>query len=322
MPAFIQQNPTSHSVTDADAEICLNTWIFLDSTGMVIRIAAKAYALKGTDEEKLAILKSLAGTDHLSATQGRIPTKYIAYGRFATSRAATPDETIQEHQPEKPGRRQSRLPEGLAEGLPEGGPQALGKRRIPRSDPTGKFHLPAGLFRKRSVREPCLSCREVKHWESGVEDYSEYLRHLIANADAENLTDRAILREIKLLVKILTTSVCRRALAQLEIAPGTLIPWNRMETCGLGAVAAFAGAQRNSPGTEQHGCLRARATASGWLYFLPPLTTTPSGCRWPGNVDFGIDSPGIPHMGCLSRHPPACLAEFCSVNSRLRAEKT
>lgn len=77
MPAFFQQNPTSLSVTDADAEICLNTWFFVDSTGMVIRIAAKAYALKGTDEEKLAILKSLAGTDHLSATQGRIPKRYV-----------------------------------------------------------------------------------------------------------------------------------------------------------------------------------------------------------------------------------------------------
>ena len=77
MPAFIQQKPTSLSVTDTDAEICLNTWFFVDSTGMVIRIAAKAYALKGTDEEKLAILKSLAGTDHLSATQGRIPTQYV-----------------------------------------------------------------------------------------------------------------------------------------------------------------------------------------------------------------------------------------------------
>jgi hypothetical protein len=77
MPAFIQQKPTSLSVTDANAEICLNTWFFVDSTGMVIRIAAKAYALKGTDEEKLAILKSLAGTDHLSATQGRIPQRYV-----------------------------------------------------------------------------------------------------------------------------------------------------------------------------------------------------------------------------------------------------
>ena len=77
MPAFIQQKPTSLSVTDTNAEICLNTWFFVDSTGMVIRIAAKAYALKGTDEEKLAILKSLAGTDHLSATHGRIPKRYV-----------------------------------------------------------------------------------------------------------------------------------------------------------------------------------------------------------------------------------------------------
>jgi hypothetical protein len=77
MPAFIQQKPTSLSVTDTDAEICLNTWFFVDSTGMVIRIASKAYALKGTDEEKLAILKSLAGTDHLSATHGRIPKRYV-----------------------------------------------------------------------------------------------------------------------------------------------------------------------------------------------------------------------------------------------------
>jgi hypothetical protein len=77
MPDSFQQKPTTISVTDADAEICLNTWFFVDSTGMVIRIAAKAYSLKGSDEEKLAILKSLAGTDHLSATQGRIPERYV-----------------------------------------------------------------------------------------------------------------------------------------------------------------------------------------------------------------------------------------------------
>ncbi len=73
----------------------------------------------------------------------------------------------------------------------------------------------------------------MKDWESGVEDSSEYLRHLIANADAENLIDRAILREIKLLVKILATSACRRALAKLEIAPGSLIPWNRLTAACL-----------------------------------------------------------------------------------------
>ena len=90
----------------------------------------------------------------------------------------------------------------------------------------------------------------MKDRESGVDDSPEYLRHLIANADAVDLTDRAILQEIKLLVKILATSACRRALAQLEIEPGSLIPWNRMETCGLEAVAAFARAQRNTSGTE------------------------------------------------------------------------
>jgi SpoVK/Ycf46/Vps4 family AAA+-type ATPase len=51
----------------------------------------------------------------------------------------------------------------------------------------------------------------------------------------------------------MATSACRRTLAQLEIEPGSLIPWNRMETSGLEAVAAFARAQRNTAGTESHG---------------------------------------------------------------------
>jgi hypothetical protein len=77
MSNSFRQNPTSLSVPDTDAEICLNTWFFVDDTGMVIRIAAKAYALTGSDEEKLTVLKALAGTDHLSATQGRVPNRYI-----------------------------------------------------------------------------------------------------------------------------------------------------------------------------------------------------------------------------------------------------
>jgi hypothetical protein len=51
----------------------------------------------------------------------------------------------------------------------------------------------------------------------------------------------------------MVTSACRRALAELKIEPGSLIPWNRMETSGLEAVAAFARAQRNPAGTESHG---------------------------------------------------------------------
>jgi hypothetical protein len=62
--------------------------------------------------------------------------------------------------------------------------------------------------------------------------------------ETENLGERAILREIKLLKKILGTHACRRALGELEIDPGTLIPWAKLETCGLEALAAFARSHR------------------------------------------------------------------------------
>ena len=73
----------------------------------------------------------------------------------------------------------------------------------------------------------------------------EYLTLLIDEAAAENLGERAILKEIKLLKKILGTNACRRALEKLEIEPSTLIPWSKLETCGLDTLAAFAHAQSN-----------------------------------------------------------------------------
>ena len=77
----------------------------------------------------------------------------------------------------------------------------------------------------------------------------EYLALLIiAGADAEKLGERAILREIKLLRKILGTNACRRVLGQLEIDSDSLIPWSCMENCGLDALASFSAAQRNRPG--------------------------------------------------------------------------
>lgn len=73
----------------------------------------------------------------------------------------------------------------------------------------------------------------------------EYLSLLIASADAEKLSVRAILREIKLLLKILGTNACRRVMAQLEIDPDSLIPWKRMELCGLKSLEVFVQAQWN-----------------------------------------------------------------------------
>ena len=64
-------------VDDTGAEICLNLWYFPDQQGIVLRIAAKAYALKGSDQEKLAVLKSLSGTDHLTATWDGVPKNQV-----------------------------------------------------------------------------------------------------------------------------------------------------------------------------------------------------------------------------------------------------
>ena len=72
-----------------------------------------------------------------------------------------------------------------------------------------------------------------------------YLSLLIEGIDKENLDERAILKEIKLLRKILGTHACRRALEQLEIDPDTLIPWSKLETCGRETLATFARTERN-----------------------------------------------------------------------------
>lgn len=68
---------TQRSVPHTEAEVCLNCWYFVDSTGIVLRLAAKAYALAGTDEEKLSALKALSGADHLTAVMGKVPQRYV-----------------------------------------------------------------------------------------------------------------------------------------------------------------------------------------------------------------------------------------------------
>ena len=73
----------------------------------------------------------------------------------------------------------------------------------------------------------------------------EYLSLLIDDADAEKLGERAILKEIKLLKKILGTNACRRALGQLEIKSDDLIPWSKLKSCGMETLTAFAHTQSN-----------------------------------------------------------------------------
>ena len=74
---WILNRPTHRSVSHLDSEICVNCWYYVDSTGVVLRLAARAYALTGTDDEKLAVLRVLSGADHLTAIAGRIPDRYV-----------------------------------------------------------------------------------------------------------------------------------------------------------------------------------------------------------------------------------------------------
>ena len=40
---------TDEDVPHSTAEMCLNLWYFTDFTGIAVRIAVKAYALRGSD---------------------------------------------------------------------------------------------------------------------------------------------------------------------------------------------------------------------------------------------------------------------------------
>lgn len=59
-------------------ELCFNVWVFVDPATRVVQSAsAKAYALAGEDEAKLATLRGLSATDFYTAEREPIPPKYI-----------------------------------------------------------------------------------------------------------------------------------------------------------------------------------------------------------------------------------------------------
>lgn len=85
---------TNQDVPHSTAEICLNLWYYVDQTGIVLRLAGKAYALAGSDEEKLAALHMMAGTDHLTATPGKVPERFVISSPHGELRGALPASAI------------------------------------------------------------------------------------------------------------------------------------------------------------------------------------------------------------------------------------
>jgi len=57
-------------------EIILNLWYVIDDEGLIYSLRARCYVHSGTDEEKLAFLRSLAETDYLIAQPFPIPEAF------------------------------------------------------------------------------------------------------------------------------------------------------------------------------------------------------------------------------------------------------
>lgn len=57
-------------------EIILNLWYVIDDEGMIYSLRARCYVHSGTDEEKLAFLRSFAETDYLIAQPFSIPEEF------------------------------------------------------------------------------------------------------------------------------------------------------------------------------------------------------------------------------------------------------
>lgn len=66
-----------------------------------------------------------------------------------------------------------------------------------------------------------------------------YLSFLIADAEKEKLSDRDLLKEIKLLKTIVTSGICRRVLTNLDIDGRSVIPWARLESSSSERLATY-----------------------------------------------------------------------------------
>lgn len=60
-----------------DYELCINLWYCVDKqSGFVNALAGRGYYLRGTDEQKTGILKSLSGGDFLCAVWQPVPERF------------------------------------------------------------------------------------------------------------------------------------------------------------------------------------------------------------------------------------------------------
>ena len=59
-----------------DPEVAVNLWYVVDEEGVIYSLRAKAYALDGSDEDKLGFLRERALWDYLVAKPFEIPARF------------------------------------------------------------------------------------------------------------------------------------------------------------------------------------------------------------------------------------------------------
>lgn len=67
-----------------------------------------------------------------------------------------------------------------------------------------------------------------------------YISHLITETKNGSMTERFLIKEIKMLKKICQMSICRRALAKIEIPPQSLNSVSEMKLSGLPLLVSYA----------------------------------------------------------------------------------
>ena len=60
-------------------EIIMNLWYVIDDLGVIYSLRARCYVHSGSDEEKLAFLRSCAETDFLIAQSFPVPERLAAH---------------------------------------------------------------------------------------------------------------------------------------------------------------------------------------------------------------------------------------------------
>jgi hypothetical protein len=81
-----------------DLEVIVNLWYTMDAEhGYVYSLSGRAYAVSGTEEEKLNVLRALAPTDYLMAKQLPVPKNYRLVSEHGEIKGIAYPQDVQAH---------------------------------------------------------------------------------------------------------------------------------------------------------------------------------------------------------------------------------